>query len=223
MFNQMLLLLNSVLPPPPFFFAIGSPIDCIHEPAELSQNKLHRLKFDNPFMRSASLISGWWLSLAPLQRRGKVARWRRPSTASSNCIIASSCSGCIVLQCHVRKLKLVAFCSKQREEHPPPLFPAGNSTDLGLFQRIQRVSEICPAVWSLTLQWQRSNISPLVSEQITSRMTSDGSQGSQTPSSHTTSCPSSQLCGWVDPLSIIQCMNIIFSSMLWISSKIIRK
>lgn len=67
-------------PPPPlscfFFFAIGSHIDSMHELAELSQNKLRRLEFDNPFMRSTSLISGWWLCLAPLQRRGEVARWR---------------------------------------------------------------------------------------------------------------------------------------------------
>lgn len=56
-------------------FATGPHIDSIHEPAELSQNKLHRLEFDNPFMRSASLISGWWLCLAPLHGRREVAHW----------------------------------------------------------------------------------------------------------------------------------------------------
>lgn len=62
----------------------------MHEPAELSQNKLHRLEFDNPFMRSASLISGWWLCLAPLQRRegGGVLIGKTHSTAYSNCLIA---------------------------------------------------------------------------------------------------------------------------------------
>lgn len=64
---------NPLSPP---FFATGPHIDSMHEPAELSQNKLHRLEFDNPFMRSASLISGWWLCLAPLQRRGEAAHWR---------------------------------------------------------------------------------------------------------------------------------------------------
>lgn len=58
------------------FFATGPHIDSMHEPAELSQNKLRRLEFDNPFMRSASLIFGWLLCLAPLQRRGEVAHWR---------------------------------------------------------------------------------------------------------------------------------------------------
>lgn len=59
-----------------FFFLATSPhIDSMHEPAELSQNKLHRLEFDNPFMRSASLISGWWLCLAPLQGQ-EGAHWK---------------------------------------------------------------------------------------------------------------------------------------------------
>lgn len=58
------------------FFATGPHIDSMHEPAELSQNKLHGLEFDNAVMRSASLISGWWLCLAPLQRRGGVVHWR---------------------------------------------------------------------------------------------------------------------------------------------------
>ena len=101
--NQRLTLPNSALlmllstnqytfkPPPPFspsLFATGPHIDSMHGPAELSQNKLHRLEFDNPFMRSASLISGWWLCLTPLQRRGEVAHWRRRSVAYSNCFIA---------------------------------------------------------------------------------------------------------------------------------------
>lgn len=65
----------------------------MHEPAELSQNKLHRLEFDNPFMRSASLISGWLLCLAPLQRRGEVARWRDTAQLILIAFIALSYSG----------------------------------------------------------------------------------------------------------------------------------
>lgn len=52
------------------FFATGLHIDSMHEPAELSQNKLHKLEFNNRFMRTASLISGWWLCLAPLHEEG---------------------------------------------------------------------------------------------------------------------------------------------------------
>lgn len=75
------------------FFATGSHIDSMHEPAELSQNKLHRLEFDNPFMRSSTLISGWWLCLAPLQGRGEAAHWRDTAAAYSNCFIALLYSG----------------------------------------------------------------------------------------------------------------------------------
>lgn len=82
----------------------------MHEPAELSQNKLHRLEFDNAFMRSASLISGWWLSLAPLQRRGEVAHWR--DTAAL--ILIASLPYCILAAAYAapcQRVKVGDWCS----------------------------------------------------------------------------------------------------------------
>lgn len=100
------------IPPPLFFFAIGSPIDSMHEPAELSQNKVHRLKFDNPFTRSASLISGWWLLY-----RGEGRS--RPGAACPNCVLPHHVQ--VAAFCSVMSQSWWLFAQTQSEEGPPPL------------------------------------------------------------------------------------------------------
>ena len=116
---------------------------------------------------------------------------------------------------------------------PPPVSPGhvwgllGIALTCDFFQRIRRVSEICPAAWGLTLQWQRSNISPLVSEQITSSMTSEGSLCNP-PHTHTHARththtrthhhPASQLSGWV----MVSLLYIVWISLFasWRLSKV---
>lgn len=170
------------------FFAI----DSMHEPAELSQHKLHRLEFDNPIPSwGASLISEWWLSVALWHGRGEVETHSAAYSHRLNVTVLHTYS--LFFLFPRLPLSLVRNCPR-----------------LWLLQRMWRVSEICPAVWGLTLQWQRSDISPLVSGQITSSVTSETSSCTQT---HEHILSFSLVCAVGEgTVSLLQCMNI---KMIW--------
>lgn len=76
---------QSICTPPPNPHPTHSPIDSMHEPAELPQRQLHGLEFGNRFMRSAPLITGGRLYGG---REGEAAHSRDAAQLIFNCFIA---------------------------------------------------------------------------------------------------------------------------------------